>query len=130
AHRLYLHGRVVQLGVDAGAGRRGAFGDPGGPYRVEAGVVGGHVLEVDGHREDLRLVAAGLGQRTVDVGQGLAGLLADVTGIVVGQLARQVDGAVVDDDLAVALLNVQALDGHAWCSPWSCRNGKCPGLRR
>ena len=42
----------------------------------------------------------------------VAGLLANVAAVVVGQLAGEVDGVVVDDHFAVALFQVQALDRH------------------
>ncbi|MNH41614.1 hypothetical protein D3C79_1031480 [compost metagenome] len=68
------------------------------------------VLEVDGHREQAALVGAGQVQQALDVGQGLAGLLLDPGVHVVTHLARQVDGAVVGDDLAHALIGELALD--------------------
>ncbi len=81
--------RLGQLGFDGGATRGGALGGPFVPGAIHALEVQGDVAQEDGHHQDVLLVAAGLGEEFVDVGQGLAGLLVDVAGKVVGQLAAR-----------------------------------------
>jgi hypothetical protein len=69
----------------------------------------GHVGDVDLAHQDAGLVAAGFVQQAVDVAQHFAGLAFDVLGGVFGDLAGQVDGAVVDGDFGQALAYVQTL---------------------
>src|SRR5699024_4934795 len=81
---LHPHLRGIQAGLHRGARRRGTRSDPGVPFGVHAGVVSVDIAQIQGGGQDAGLVAAGLGQQAVNGGEGLAGLLADVAGQVIG----------------------------------------------
>ena len=108
-HISTSHAGLGQLGFHGGARRRAAGGHPFVPDRVHAGEVL-HVGEEDLARQDAGLVAAGLGQQAVDMAQHFAGLAVDVVRGVFGDLAGQIDDAVVDRDFRQALADVQAFE--------------------
>src|SRR5690606_10214652 len=94
-----------------GASRSGARGQPAVPDLVHACVVS-QIAQMDQRRKQMRPVCAGFGQKPVDMGQRFASLLADIAGKIISQLARQINGALVDHYVAVTKLGMQALDSH------------------
>jgi hypothetical protein len=101
--------RLAQLGFNSGTRWRDTFGQPLVPDTVHPGEVRIDVLQVNRHRQDAGLVGTGQVQQALDVIERLAGLLFDTRCHVVTHLPGKVNGAVVGDDLAHALIGELAL---------------------
>src|SRR5215208_876118 len=110
-HDLDLERRIGELGLDGGARRRRAGGDPGIPHLVHL-APGADVGQTDVGRQDLRLVRAGVLQELVDLVEDLLGLALDVGLGVVGGEAGEIDRVAMDDRARHAGTGVDALDAH------------------
>src|SRR5690606_20577615 len=104
---LDLPFRTRELRLDGGARRRIARLHPGVPGAVHAREIG-DVGKEDLRAQDATLVASGLRQQGVDRGQHLAGLGFDVGAVGFGNLAREVDHAIVDAGFGHARAGVDA----------------------
>src|SRR5262245_30495733 len=88
-----------QPGLDGRPGRRVRLVDPGVPRRVHL-VVEALAGDIHRGRQELRLVAAEVGEHGVDLAEDLLGLALGAGGGIVGHLARDVDGIPVLHALA------------------------------
>lgn len=83
--------------------------------RIPDGVHGGeicHIGKPDRALQDLGFVRADFGQKAVDLGKAIFGLLGDI-GLWAADLAREIDHIAVGDDLAHAGVGVMTCDlGH------------------
>src|SRR5215212_10174490 len=110
-HDLDLERRIGELGLDGGARRRRAGGDPGIPHFVHL-APGADVGQPDVGRQDLRLVRAGVLQELVDLVEDLLGLALDVGLGVVGGEPGEIDRVAMDHRARHAGAGVDALDAH------------------
>lgn len=71
-----------------------------------------HIPEVDGRREHMFAVRAGLQQERLHLVQHRLSLLGDAFCRVSTHLATEIDGVLVDDDAAHPLLSFLSIDTH------------------